>query len=776
MDMKKSRKKADIHEKRARRIRQAIKITATAIAVLAAVFAVVFVIFINTGDWANIDPAKLEAVKQTVTLYDTNGRPMASVYSENRVYIPLEDIPQDAIDALLYTEDSQFYRHNGINVVRIASALWANIKSGRKAQGASTITQQLAKNVYLTNEKTWTRKIKEAWLSLQLERYYSKDEILELYLNYVYFGNGAYGIEAAAQSYFGIPASEMTLAQSAQVIGILKGTGIYAPHLDMTKSLTRRDLILTILQRENVITEQEMAAAQAEACVLDLSKPGRSEYGFFVDAAINEVLRLTGQDYETMIASGYSIYTTMDPAVQSACEAAVANPDYFPPNASDGSMAQTAMVVLDGQTGQVRALIGARNYEVERGLNRAVQSKRQPGSAIKPLMVYAPALEYAGYTPVCIIDDQPTDFGGYKPGNAGDSYHGQVTLRESLYRSLNVPAVAVLDDIGIATGREFCENLDIPFALDDNNLSLALGGFTNGVSPLELAQAYTVFSAGGVYTPATMITRIEDSEGRAVYTNSTKGKQVLSQETAFIMTDMMRDTVEQGTAKRLREANIPLAAKTGTVAYNQGNSDAWLAAYNNDYVLVSWMGFDYTDTQHCLPGGATGGNYNARLATDVLKQLYAARTAPGFTQPDTVVHLAIDRQALWERRELLLASALTPADEVIEDYFLRDRAPTDTAGTWNAPAAATRLEVTLQQDKPVVRFTAPQAGMRCDIYRHTATGSEVVQSIIAKSAQETLQYSDRSAPAGPCGYTVVCVNPNLDISSTPTAEITVTVP
>ncbi|MDD3242587.1 MAG: PBP1A family penicillin-binding protein [Eubacteriales bacterium] len=776
MNMKVKKDKLEIHQRRLRRLKLLVKLGFTALLVLAAAGIVVFIIFLNTGDWANFDPSKLENIKQTLTVYDKDNQAVAGMYSENRTLITLDQVPQHVIDALICTEDTRFYSHHGIDVKRIAGALWANLKSGGKSQGASTITQQLVKNAFLTNEKSWNRKIKEAWLALQLERYYSKDDILEMYLNLVYFGNGAYGIEAAAQSYFGIPASQLSVAQGATLIGTLKGSAVYSPHINPEKSLSRRNLILNLMYEAGKLDEAQRDEAKAQECVLTLSRPDSSTYGFFVDAVTDEALKVTGLSYEDMISTGYRIYTTMDTALQKSCEALLADAANFPDDATDGEKVQTASVVLDAQSGAIRALIGGREYT--KGMNRATDARRQPGSAIKPLMVYAPAMESFGYTPATMILDEATSFNGYAPKNSGGKYHGWVTLREAVYRSLNIPAVFTLNAIGVDAGKRFCQSVGLPFEEGDDNLALALGGFTVGVTPLELAQAYTVFPGQGEYAQAYCISRIEDNEGNVIYQNHSTRQQVLSPETAFLVTDILRDTATIGTGKRLKETGVTLAAKTGTVAYTTGNRDAWLAAYNSEYVYVSWLGFDRTDEKHFLPSGTTGGNQNAKMAVKIFKSLYPSGGGPQFSVPDGVVKLSIDKEALTEEHKIMLASELAPEEYTISEYFARSNAPTQTSDTWAAPIMPENLAAALDEEgRPVISFNATQAYARYEIYRVGTNGEadKLVQSLIPQSSGQRLSFTDQSAPEGICGYYVVAVNTLMNVFAPPTATVQVEV-
>ena len=408
-----------------------------------------------------LDPQKIYGVAQSTLVYDKDGVVVANIHGlEDRVWIPLSDIPAHVQQAIISAEDVRFYSHNGVDIKRIFGALWQDIKSGSLDQGASTLTQQLIKNSMLTREKTWSRKIEEAFLSIELERRYTKDEILEMYLNYNYFGAGAYGIEAAAQTYFGIPASELTLDQGALLAGILKSSANYAPHLNPENSVERRNLVLSLMEKYGYITADQCAQAQAVPLTLHM-KEDNAQYGWYVDASLEEAASLLHISYDDLQKGGYRIYTAMDQRMQSTAEALFADAENFPENASDGTVPQAALSVVDASTGHVCALIGGREYEVQRGLNRATQVKRQPGSVTKPLLVYAPALEGGSFTAASILKDEPTDFDGYQPKNFGDTYNGLVTLRTAVAKSLNVPAVSVLNSIGLETSVSFANSIGL---------------------------------------------------------------------------------------------------------------------------------------------------------------------------------------------------------------------------------------------------------------------------------------------------------------------------
>ena len=410
-----------------------------------------------------LDVGRITNAGQTLHLYDGSGEQIASLHgAEDRTAVSLEEIPQHVRNAFLAVEDVRFYSHSGIDIKRIFGALLADLRSGSLEQGASTITQQLIKLSHLTSEKTLERKVQEAILALELEAQYSKDEILEMYLNYVYFGGGAYGIESAAWRYFGIHASELTVAQGALLAGIVKSPSNYAPHLDPEASVKRRDLVLSLMAENGFLTEEEAQEAMAEPLVLNEQADTGYDHGYYVDAALDEACELLGLDREGLYSGGYRVYTYLDTELQELCEALFEDPSLFPEDAADGEPVQAALTVIDPESFGVTALLGGRSYDVQRGFNRATDMRRQPGSTIKPVLVYAPAIDRFGYTAASVMLDEPTDFGGYQPQNYGNKYYGLVTLREAMLRSLNVPAVKLLSNIGVRTGKTFAERLAFP--------------------------------------------------------------------------------------------------------------------------------------------------------------------------------------------------------------------------------------------------------------------------------------------------------------------------
>ena len=710
-------------------------------------FIALFVIF-DIGNWQMLNPDKLHSLAQTSSIYDMNEELMSEIRgAENRRNIPLSEIPKHTQLAFIAAEDLRFYSHHGIDLYRIAGALRNNLKSNSLSEGASTITQQLAKLTHLSSQKTIRRKLEEISLAFQIERRYSKNEILEMYLNTVYFGRGAYGIQAGAQAFFGVDASQLTIAQSASLAAIIKAPSIYAPHISPQNNQTRRHYILNTMAENGFITQAEYedalkekvwVLAQTEEILLD---------NWYVDEVIQECSKLMNMTADEVIRGGFSIYTAYDPRLQSTADSVYENKSLFPANASDGTPVQSAMAVIDTHTGAVRAMIGGRNYTVKRGLNRATQMRRQPGSALKPLSVYGPALE-KGYTTASVLLDEKTSFsGGYTPQNAGDKYYGQVTLRTALRNSLNVPAVRLLEEIGIDSAIHYLNKMGIPTQDSDHNLSLALGSMTYGVTPVELAASYVPFANGGIYHTPYCVERIEEPSGKVVFAREPASKRVISEQNAYLMTSLLQSVVSNGTGTRMLSANTPVAGKTGTVSMSGGNRDIWMAAYNSELSVSVWMGFDQTDASHKIPNGITGGKNAASVAAAFFKEVYTGKDKPQFTSPDGVIWLTLDKRAITSRGSVMLAGDTTPKDYRISEVFTVSNRPYAVSDLWNAPTAPASFYVAHDASGfPELHFKATDTA-RYRIQRD-AVGESVILTEIVGSSGQNVTYKDQSAIPG----------------------------
>ena len=715
--------------------------------ILVALGAALFVIF-DIGNWQTLDPDKLHALAQTSSIYDKNGELISVIRGpENRTVLPLSSIPKHTQLAFIAAEDLRFYTHKGIDVYRILGALRSNLKSGSLAEGASTITQQLAKLTHLSSKKTIRRKLEEISLAFQIERQYSKDEILEMYLNTVYFGRGAYGIQAGAKVFFGVDASELTIAQSACLAAAIKAPSVYAAHISPQSNQSRRNYILSTMAEHGFISAKEYDAAVEERIWVLAESEDIQMSNWYVDEVIRESTELLGMTSSEVISGGLSIYTAYDPNLQKTADQVYANAKLFPSGASDGTPVQSAMAVIDTHTGAIRAMIGGRDYAIQRGLNRATQMRRQPGSALKPLSVYGPALE-KGYTTASVLLDEKTSFsGGYTPQNAGDRYYGKVTLRTAMRNSLNVPAVRLLEEIGIESGVRYLNKMGIPTQQSDHNLSLALGSMTYGVTPVELAAAYIPFANGGIYHAPHCIERIVNPSGEAVFEREDSGKRVISEQNAYLMTSLLQSVISNGTGTRMLSANTPVAGKTGTVSMSGGNRDIWMAAYNRDLSVSVWMGFDQTDASHKIPHGITGGKNTASVAAQFFKDVYDGKEKPQFETPNGLIWLTLDKRAITARGSVMLAGETTPKDYRISEVFTISNRPYAVSDLWNAPSAPASFYVAHDGGGfPELHFRAADTA-RYRIQRD-AVGESVILTEIMGTSGQNVTYSDTSAVSG----------------------------
>jgi 1A family penicillin-binding protein len=730
-----------------------------------------FSYLMGLNEWKKFDPKKVLEMQQTTLVYDKDSNEVKGLFDkENRVNISLSQIPKDVINAFLSIEDARFYQHHGIDIIRIAGSFIKDIRTG-SMEGGSTISQQLIKNTYLTNEQTISRKLQEAIMSYQLEETYTKDQILEMYLNYVYFGHGAHGIEAAAKVYFGKSASDLTLAEGATLAATLKAPGIYAPHINMNKSVQRRNLVLSEMENYGFITEQQKKEAQKEKIVLHEAQTEKYDYGYFIDMVLNDAQDILNMDSEEILSGGYRIYTTMDAQTQANLETLYEDKSIFPPNAKDGVSPQSALIVIDTRSGGVAGVIGGREYTGRRCLNRAIQMRRQPGSAIKPVLVYAPALEKLSFTPSTLVLDEPVNYSGYAPDNFNGKFSGWVTVRDAVAKSLNVPAVKVFHTLGVQAGKLYASNVGIPFEPQDDNLSLALGGFTQGISPEQLCASYMPFSNGGYYMQPYSITKITAPDGKVLYQHKSGKYHVLSEETAFLTTSMLSSAVDYGTAKKLKMDTIELAAKTGTSGTDDidGNKDSWVVAYNTEYAVCCWMGYDKTDAVHCLPKDITGGTYPATVVKNVFETMYKNKTAPTFQMPSTIVEAKIDLKALEDENRVMLAGSFTPEDKEKTEYFTQETVPTQYSTYWDVPEPPDDLTVTDSGNGyPLISFTPKNDDIVYKLMRRQPNSDYAFQIGEVKGKTETVSAIDYNIDIGVTYlYYVIPCHPELTLNGKP---------
>ena len=668
--------------------------------------------------WVDFDVYRITGCDRTSIIYDGQSDVVTRLHGvQDRTWVSISELQPSTVYAFISAEDARFFEHEGVDVIRIAGAIVADIKAGSYVQGASTISQQLIKLSHLTSEKTISRKAEEAALAYEMERQYSKEDILEMYLNYVYFGGGYYGIEAAAEGYFGVHASDLTLDQSAMLAGILKSPSGYAPHINYAASINRRNNILRLMRDYGYITDDEKKQASARRPTILHDK--NEEYsGYYTDAVTKSAAALMGITVDELIRGGYSIYSAMDSDIQYYCEEMFKNGELFPAEDSEA-----AIVVLEPSTGMVVAMVGGRSYTGGISFNRATDIRRQPGSVIKPVIAYAPAFEYLNYTAADMILDEETTFADYTPSNYGNKYYGWVTVREAVTKSLNVPAVKTLSEVGVGRAKDFAKRCGIEFDDKDDSLALALGGFTYGVSPLQIAGAYSCFASGGIYNTPTLIKKITDRNGLTVYEYRQDNRRVMSEANAYILTSMLKSVVTEGTGHRLNTLDIPIAGKTGTVGLANGNRDAWMAGYTPEYTAVVWQGYD-SDRLGLLPSSATGGTYPALMLYELFNHIYPDGRSGDFEKPESVKQYSIDAKTLKKQHKVVLANAMTPQSSRVTEYFTEETAPEDVSGYWAVPGSAQNLLAVREEGGVMVSFDCPDDFGMYTLWRSEAGKAE----------------------------------------------------
>ncbi len=579
-----------------------------------------------------------------------NSHELEQLYEDgNRIWLEPDEIPDIMKEAVVSIEDERFYEHNGVDLKRTFGAfvgfVFEKLGGKRASYGGSTITQQVIKNITHEKERSSMRKIKEIMRAVALEKELSKDEILTMYLNIVFFANNCYGIEAAADMYFDKPASELTLTEACTIAGITQRPSYYDPLRNPENALSKRNVVLKKMNELGKITDEEYE----EAVKTDLGLRGNHAqkkskvYSYFVDQVINDVMNdlQAKKGYSETFArqqvysGGLKIYTTMDYEIQAAMESVFENNQNFPSSAA-AQKAQASMIIIEPTTGEIKGIIGGKGPKTNsRGLNRATQTYRQPGSALKPLAVYGPGIDTKKFTPATVLLDKAITIGDWSPSNAYSGYKGEILLRKAIEISSNTAAVRALQDLGIETSYKYLENnFHISSVVnDDKSLSpLALGGLTKGVSLEELAAAYGAFANQGEYMKPYTYTKVIDNTGKLLLENEPQGSKAVSREAAFIMTNLLTSVVKgaSGTGRLASLPNMPVAGKTGTT---NDNHDKWFVGYTPYYVGAAWFGFD---TPSSISKAGVYGNISAKLWGLVMKKVHENLPREEFMVPSSL--------------------------------------------------------------------------------------------------------------------------------------------
>ena len=559
-----------------------------------------------------IDDEKL--VLDTTTIIETtDGETIGELYHENRYPVTLDQVPKHVQDAFVAIEDVRFYNHAGVDMKSVARAVYRDIIALGKVEGASTITQQLAKNLFLYNDKTWMRKTKEVMAAIYLEREYSKNEILELYLNAIYFGHGIYGIETAAQYFYSKSVEDLSVAEGALIAALAKAPNGYSPINNPDKAMTRRNVVLKVMNEAKMISTDTMLSEQGKTLGLNVKE---KEVNPWVDSYLDLVMKEAAKKYSISInelkRGGYRIIVNIDEQAQKIAYESFKEDSYFPGN-TEG--VEGAFVMLEAESGQVKVALGGRDYQLG-DLNR-VTVKRQPGSVIKPLAVYGPAM-MLDYQPYSLLKDEELAYDGYVARNYDGQYEGEISLYEALVQSKNTSTVWLLDQIGINTSKNYLEkmHMDIP----DEGLAIGLGGLSEGLTPLNMVEGYRAFAHDGEIIDPYTISHIYNQDDELIAEANPISTEVFNSQVAWNMTEILSHTVEAGTAQQ-GEYTKALAGKTGSTEHPHAEGmvkDAWFVGYTPEYVTALWMGYDRSDQNHYL---TTGGTAPTELTKAILTEM-----------------------------------------------------------------------------------------------------------------------------------------------------------
>lgn len=598
----------------------------------------------------SLDTQKLEETKSVSNLkvYDCN---LEEIKPTTSAFISISKLSSNTKNAFISAEDKRFYKHGGLDFVRIGGAIISNLKTRSFSEGASTISQQLIKNTQLSNEKTIKRKLKEFKLTKQLENKYSKDEILEMYLNNIYFGNGCYGIENASNHYFSKSAANLTLAEAALLASTINAPSIYDIENNYEKTITRKNLIIDLMLENKKINEDEATLAKTESPKLNISK--LSSNNFLFSQIISEAHNLLNLPENSFNNSNYKIYTSINKQLCDEINKQTSN--YKIESSPD-----ITTIIIDNKTHGIISVTGKQKNFIK---------KWQPGSTIKPILVYAPAIESGQVSPATKIQDNKINISGYAPENADKKYHGFVSVREALTHSYNIPAVKILNEHGITNAQNFAKNLGIEFTSQDNNLAIALGGFTEGITPKSLCDAYSAFATNGNFSKSSFITKITKNE-KTIYAKKEVSKKVMKDSTAFLITNILCDTSKTGTAKRLTDLPFEVASKTGTVGKpnSKKNICAYNVAYTTSHTVLTLI------TGDNLPESVNGSTYPTIISKDILKKLYKTSSPQNFKKPSSVIQKNLDIDE-YVKNKISVSKDKTNS---IKEYFQKEFAPVET--------------------------------------------------------------------------------------------------
>ncbi|MFC0523191.1 PBP1A family penicillin-binding protein [Pontibacillus salicampi] len=709
-------------------------------------------------------------------IYDMDDNLFADLGSEKRTKIAYEDVPALLEDAVIATEDARFRDHMGIDFQRIMAALWANVTQGFGAQGASTITQQVVKNAFLSPEKSLERKVQEQWLALRLEQQYSKDQILTMYLNKIYYGNGAYGVAKAAEVYFNKDLKDLTLAEAALLAGLPQRPSGYDPfeHPDLAQE--RKNTVLDLMVQHEKISEEEAKEARQVSVESMLEKADRDSdipYDAFLEQVIDEVQeKMDGAD---IYKDGLKVYTTLDPNAQQKVESLLGSESSI--NFPDDQF-QTGLTVLDTQSGAIRAIGGGRNKEnISDSFNYAIQGDGfQPGSTFKPVTAYGPAIENMQWSTYHQLDDEPynyqTDPNNQEVTNFDNNYLGQMSIREALVRSRNVPAVKTINEVGIGNAQSFAEGLGIDFEQKTMVESNAIGG-GEYVTPLELAGAYSAFGNGGVFNEPYAVRKVEFQGDKAPVEFKAKSNAAMNEYTAYMITDMLKGVVSSniGTGRAANVSGLPLAGKTGTTNKDDGRTtDSWFTGYTTNYTISVWSGYS----------GVEGADITTQQAKQIPQVIFSqvmghisqGKNTADFQKPSSVVEVSIEEGTTPAK----LPSEYTPSSKIITELFVKGTEPSKTSQAFDKLDPVQNLSSEYDEEKGALTLSWDyKEGEKVVFTVNGGIQGQEKQTLLPNTKDKKVQITDLK-PGNTYTFDVIAISENSSENRSDPASVQVNIP
>lgn len=612
----------------------------------------VFIFAVVTKD-ARLDVNKLISPSHNIIIVDEYGNEVVSASASNKnKSVDINELPEYCKNAFIASEDRTFYAHNGLNYKRMVKAFFKNIAARSFKEGASTISQQLIKNTHLSNDKTIKRKLNEIKLTKKLEKRFEKDEILEMYLNTIYFGHNCYGLQNAAEFYFDKNAEALTLEESATLVGLLTSPNNYSPFKNPEKNIKRRNTVLKCMLECDYIDNQtyEKAIASPLNAVLPRTNGKNADY---IHAIFDEIAMLDINAYD--LTAGCTVKTYLDVNLQNYIE-----------NLSFECDNSVIITTNSGGVSAYKSTIGG--------------AKRQPGSTVKPLFVYAPAIEEKILSPDTKINDEQINFNGYRPENYDKKYHGNVTVTECIKNSYNIPAVKTLNTLTIEKAEKYMQKAGFTLENDEKNLSLALGGMKYGLDLKSIADLYSIFAKRGTYSPAAFIKEISTKDGNVIYKRRPSESRVFTEGTSSLMNDMLIETAKSGTAKKLRNFNFDVAAKTGTCGNSDGNTDAYSISYTSEHCVGVWLG-DKDNKRLDVTGGGSCTEFNKLI----LSKLYGNHFPANLDKTSGTETITIDAEEYEKNNRIILADPISPKLNNKTIKVLKDNIPKEISSRFSNP-------------------------------------------------------------------------------------------